>query len=142
MTTSEKKLEEKDIFNLFTEVVKEMLSSITEQNKEMFKAIKDMQVEHFKQLEKTSAKQLAILQLQNKEFMKHLDKSDTPKPLWENSLKNFDPLEVDPTRFENTIEKKEEEQIPLGEMPRIPIVEGINVRFEDREETFPINIES
>lgn len=109
-----------------------VLKHISDQNDKMFRAISDVEKKHFEELQKTSSKQF-------ESFMSYLNSLNTPKPLYSQS----DPFTESINREENPIEKKEEEEIPLGEMPRIPIVEGINVRFEDdKEEGYPINIDS
>ena len=40
----------------------------------------------------------------------------------------------------NDIEKREAEEIPLDENMRIPIISGVNVRMENENESFPIDI--
>jgi hypothetical protein len=42
---------------------------------------------------------------------------------------------------ENEIEKKEKEEVPLSEEYRIPIVDGMKVKFEGDDKTYPIKIE-
>ena len=112
-------------------ILETVLKHISEQNEKMFKAIADVEKKHFEELQETSTKQFEV-------FMKHLDYLDSPKPLYPQS----DPFTESINKEANPIEEKQEEDIPLGEMPRIPIVQGVNVRFEDDEESYPINIES
>lgn len=40
----------------------------------------------------------------------------------------------------NDIEKREPEEIPLDESMRIPIINGVNVRMEDENQSFPLDI--
>ena len=48
---------------------------------------------------------------------------------------------VKETKSENTIEKESEaEETNLVDMPRIPIVDGVKIKFEDEEGSMPVNI--
>src|SRR4051812_24276234 len=40
----------------------------------------------------------------------------------------------------NDIEKKELEEIPLDESMRIPVIDGVNVKFENESRSYPINL--
>ena len=42
---------------------------------------------------------------------------------------------------DNEIEKTEEEDIPLDENMRIPIVDGVNIQFEGDEQSYPVSIQ-
>lgn len=94
---------------------------------------------HFQQVEKQSAKQLDILGKQTKDFLTAMTdfvEVSKPQPV------PIVPDLLDNSRRENTIEKEETPEIPLDDMSRIPMVEGIKgVRFEDEEEIFPIDIQ-
>lgn len=41
---------------------------------------------------------------------------------------------------ENDIEKRSQEEIPLEESMRIPVVSGMKVRYEDENESYPIDL--
>jgi len=40
----------------------------------------------------------------------------------------------------NDIEKKELEEIPLDESMRIPVVDGVKIKFENETQSYPINL--
>lgn len=100
--------------------------------------LSEIQGKHFEQLEKQSGKQLTILEKQTKDFLKAItDLAVTyqPKPpeITPHLLDNME-------KIENSIEKEEVEEKGLDEIPRIPLVNGLNVQMEGEEEIFPINI--
>ena len=98
-------------------------------------------VEHFKQLEKHSDKQLKLLERNTQQFLNKLgDIIETQKT--ESAKEAFEPIPLDTNSVENTIEKEEEKEVNLEDTNRIPIVEGVKIKFEDEEEVYPINISS
>jgi hypothetical protein len=117
-------MEEKELVLL----VKQVLTHIADENKKLYDVLGKMQIEHFKQLEK-----------QSETFINSIEKIITSQKEEQEKIA-FQPIPLDSTAQENTIEKTEQEEVPLSETNRIPIVEGVNVKFEDEEQIFPINI--
>lgn len=118
--------EEKELILL----VKQVLTHMADENRKLYDVLGKIQVEHFKQLEK-----------QSEVFIKSIEKIITAQKEEQERIA-FQPVPLESAAQENTIEKTENEEVPLSETNRIPIVDGVNVRFEDEEQIFPINIDS
>ena len=70
----------------------------------------------------------------NKEFYKLF------KDLIRKSVQEI-PKPIEADNLENSIEQSSgPEDIPLSEMDRIPIVDGVKIKLDDGEESLPINI--
>lgn len=90
---------------------------------------------HFDNLEKTSTKQLQILERQTKDYMKGI--SDLAQAMKPNSP-TFTPDLLDKLpKAENTIDREDIPDQNLGDMPPIPITDGVNIQFEGQEEIIP-----
>ena len=91
----------------------------------------ETQDSYYNSLEKISKRDIAILEKNNKEFLKTFAAVFKKEPVVAESFK----------KSENTIEKESEaEEINLVDMPRIPIVDGVKIKFEDEEGSLPISI--
>jgi hypothetical protein len=108
---------------------------IVDGNKKLYGAIEKTQVEYFESLEKYFQKSSMLLDRSNREFLRvfrEVFKKDIPKET---------PKVLEANQVENSIEKVSgPEEINLTDIPRIPIVDGVKIKFEDEEETFPMNI--
>ena len=97
----------------------------------LLKYLFESQEKHFQSLEKISKKDIVVLEKNNKEFLKTFAAVFKKEPVVVESFK----------KSENTIEKESEaEETNLVDMPRIPIVDGVKIKFEDENETQTINI--
>ena len=97
----------------------------------LFEHLEKSQNKYYESLKEISKKDIAILEKNNKEFLK------TFASVFKKE-KVVDP--VYPTG-ENTIENETEAQeTNLMDMPRIPIVDGVKIKFEDEDESQTINI--
>ncbi len=85
-------------------------------------------------LEKIFNKNNLAFEKTNKEFLKiftQFSKRDVQEV----------PKSIEADNVENSIENvSETEEINLADTPRIPIVEGVKIKFEDEEEVYPMNI--
>jgi hypothetical protein len=102
----------------------------------LYEAIAKMQVEYFKSLRECSRKSDLLLDKNNREFLKvfaQVFRKDIPS----------EPAKTEKEEvIENSIENASEpEEVSLADSPRIPIVEGVNIRFEDEEQVYPMNID-
>lgn len=133
---SEKRNKEhnKEISEIYSNSISKFLSFFTDENKKLYEMVGKMQIEHFKELEKQSSKQFQEMGKQTEKILKHFEQK-TEKEV-------IKPLPFMADSVENTIEKEDLDEIPLDAMDRIPMVNGINLKFEDKEEIYPINIES
>lgn len=109
------------------DVLKRMVDQYIERSREKDSAYIDsltkLQIQHFATLEKTSAKHLDMLNKQLKEFTSYLHKMSQPQI-------NHEKYKA----VKNEIDKKDPDEIPITEETRIPIVNGVKVKFEDEEE--------
>ena len=97
----------------------------------LFEHLEKSQNKYYESLKEISKKDIAILEKNNKEVLK------TFASVFKKE-KVVDP--VYPTG-ENTIENETEAQeTNLMDMPRIPIVDGVKIKFEDENESQTINI--
>lgn len=125
---------------------KTFMQEITKVQNEHYKQFQKTHAEYQKQLqkqyatsEKQLAKQLTIIEKQTKSFMDGLSNvieamQPKPQPI-------IGPDLLDKEKIENTIEKEEIEEVGLDETNRIPLVPGLNVKFEGDEQIYPIQIE-
>lgn len=108
---------------------------IVDGNKKLYETFEKTQAEYFKALEKFSQKSDAIQVKSNKEFLKvfaQVFKRDIPVEV---------PKVLEADQVENSIENASEpEEINLTDTPRIPIVDGVKIKFEDEEEVVQMNI--
>ncbi len=101
--------------------------------------VASMQIEHFRDLEKTSDRQLKLMENHFTGFMKHL--KDTEELLISGNINNYygaknpqQAKDLITSAVENTIEEKETDEIPITDDMRVPIIDGVKVKFEDEEE--------
>jgi|SRR6185369_8945325 len=99
-----------------------------ETNGKFYDVVKEMQIEHFATLEKTSAKQLAQMDKQQKELLKFFKEETVVNQV------------VPPAEAENDIDKNEDPEIAITEAMKIPIVDGMKVKFEDEEDISSVSI--
>ena len=106
----------------------------------LYEAVAKMQVEYFKSLRECSHKSDLLLDKNNREFLKvfaQVFRKDIPT----GSVKKVEEEKIEDS-VENAIEAVTgEEEINLTDTPRIPIVEGVKMKFEDEEEIYPMNID-
>ena len=89
------------------------------------------QEKYFEVLERRFEKSSNILEKTNKELLLTIAKI----------FKKEKPVYVEEKESENTIEKESEaDEVNLVDMPRIPIVPGVKIKFEDEEGSLPISI--
>ena len=89
------------------------------------------QEKYFEVLERRFEKSSNILEKTNKELLLTIAKI----------FKKEKPVYVEEKESENTIEKESEaDEVNLVDMPRIPIVDGVKIKFEDEEGSLPISI--
>lgn len=116
-----------------------VVEKLTTVEASFLKELATMEAKHWEQLEKQSGKQLQILEKQTKDFMEvmgnFIEATKQAKPA--DPIVQF--LDKLPER-ENTIEKEEVEEQNLDEIPRIPLVDGLQIQMEGEEEVMPINI--
>lgn len=122
-----------------TEVVKMYADTVKDISTKFMEQTAYVQKSHFEQLEKQSSKQLTILEKQTKDFIgvmgDFIDANKEQQPLYRDTHLLDKVLER-----ENSIEKEEIPEQNLEDIPRIPILDGVNVQFEGEEEILPINI--
>lgn len=112
------------------DLVTKVLTHMADENKKLYDMVGKMQIEHFKQLEK-----------QSETFIKSIEKIITAQKEEEEKIA-FKPVPLT-YNSENTIDQKTElEEVPLSDTNRIPIIDGVKVKFEDEEEFYNINIDS
>lgn len=129
----------------FNQTVNNVISFITDENKKLYDALEKVQIKYFDSIEKSQIKYFDSLE-------KHSQKSNL---LVEKNGKEFlkvfsqvfkkveteSPKALDADKVENSIETASgPEDVLLTDTDRIPIVEGVNIKFEDENETVPINI--
>ena len=89
------------------------------------------QEKYFEVLERRFEKSSNILEKTNKELLLTIAKI----------FKKEKPVYVEEKESENTIEKESEaDEVNLVDMPRIPIVPGVKIKFEDEESSQPVDI--
>ena len=91
--------------------------------------VREMQIEHFKVLEEFVAKERTSFTGQIKTLQEMVASGDS-------YFDRKNPVK----KSKNEIETKEEDSVPLNEDTRIPIMDGVKVRFEDEEQVMPVNI--
>ena len=97
----------------------------------LFEHLEKSQNKYYDSLEKISKRDIAILEKNNKEFLKTFAAVFKKEPVVVESF----------NKSENTIEKESEaEETNLVDLPRIPIVDGVKIKFEDEDETQTMNI--
>ena len=97
----------------------------------LFEHLEKSQNKYYESLKEISKKDIAILEKNNKEFLK------TFAAVFKKE-KVIEPVSL---TGENTIENESEAQeTNLMDMPRIPIVDGVKIKFEDEDESQTINI--
>ena len=97
----------------------------------LFEYLEKSQNRYYDSLKEISKKDIAILEKNNKEFLK------TFAAVFKKE-KVIEPVSL---TGENTIENESEAQeTNLMDMPRIPIVDGVKIKFEDEDESQTINI--
>ena len=109
-----------------------VLYLLVDQVKKLYESNKETQSKYFESLEKIAYRSNQLIKEQNKEFLR------TFKEIFKKDIKSEVPKEIE--GVENEIEVEQQEEIALADSDRIPIVEGVNIKFEDERETFPINI--
>ena len=135
------------------EALNKLLTNTNETNNQsigkFMESVSSIQIEHFRDLEKTSDKQLRLMEGHFTDFMKHL--KDTEEMLISGNINNYygaknpqQAKDIITSEVENAIEKKETDEIPITDEMRIPIIDGVKVKFEDEEEIlsptiFPAN---
>lgn len=130
----------------FTQTVSEVLSFIKEEHKEFYEAVQSIQtkylealekgqIKYYDSLEKGLQKSNNLLDKNNKEFLKVFAQ------VFRKDIQVEAPKVLEADKVENSIENAAQpEEILLTDTPRIPIVEGVNMKFEDEEEVYPMNI--
>ena len=97
----------------------------------LFEHLEKSQNKYYDSLEKISKRDIAILEKTNKELLLTIAKI----------FKKEKPVYVEEKESENTIEKESEaDEVNLVDMPRIPIVPGVKIKFEDEESSQPVDI--
>ena len=97
----------------------------------LFEHLEKSQNKYYDSLEKISKRDIAILEKNNKEFLKTFAAVFKKEPVVVESF----------NKSENTIEKESEaEETNLVDLPRIPIVPGVKIKFEDEESSQPVDI--
>lgn len=119
-----------------TETMASMVGQTQATNRTFLEQISSLQLDHFEQLQQQQAQQLDLVMHMSEQIFDHFE-----------TMKELDrpiaPVAPGPDLLqENDIEKKTPEDISLTDMPRIPIVDGVNIKFEDEEESYAMNIES
>ena len=92
--------------------IKKMMEEVAKINSDFFNAMMETQISYIRRVNEL---QKFLVPVENKKEEKILDR-------------------------DNDIEKSEPEEIPLTEEMRVPIVEGVKIKFEDEEESLPIDI--
>lgn len=122
------------ILNLLALII--VVYLIVKGNEKLYESVEKTQEKYFNSLEKNSQKSNILLEKSNKEFLKvfaQVFKKDIPVE---------SPKEIEADKIENSIENAPEpEEVLLSDTPRIPIVEGVKIKFEDEEEIYPMNID-
>lgn len=120
-----------------TGVIMQQYSTMLKDTTEKFiQELSKVQINHFNNLERTSTKQLQILERQTKDYMKGI--TDLAEALKPTPAPIVGPDLLDKVvHTENTIEKEEIPEQSLEDMSRIPLVDGINFQFEGEEEIIP-----
>lgn len=114
-------------------------STVSETIKTFMEQVALTEKHHFEQLEKQSTKQLQVMEKQTKDFLTSI--ADIAAAFKPDPVPFPMPDLLDKSQRENTIEKEELPETFLDEMPRIPLADGLKVKFEDDEEIYPIHIE-
>lgn len=120
-----------DIVRSYSDTVKDVTTTTINTLKEteitFLEELTKNQKIHFEQLEKQSSKQLKIVEEQTKEFLKALTEitRPVPQPIIQPDLIS--------EKIKNDIEKPEKEEYFLDEIPRIPNIADVKVKFEDDE---------
>jgi hypothetical protein len=122
------------ILNLIALII--VVYLIVKGNEKLYESVEKTQEKYFNSLEKNLQKNNILLEKNNKEFLKvftQVFKKETKIEL---------PKEIEVDKIENSIENaSEQEEVLLSDTPRIPIVEGVKMKFEDEEEIYPMNID-
>ena len=109
-----------------------VLYFILEQNKKLYDTIAKNQDSFFRSMGEYARKSDLLITKNNQQFLKvfaQVFRKDLPKVTEEEDL------------VENSIEDASEpEEVLLSDSPRIPIVEGVKIKFEDETEVYPMNI--
>lgn len=129
------RVQETETLLTFNQTVSNVLSFITEENKKLYETIEKIQTKYFDSLEKGLQKSNNLLEKNNKEFLKVFAQ------VFRKDVQIESPKVLEADKIENSIENAAQpEEILLTDTPRIPIVEGVNMKFEDEEEVYPMNI--
>mgnify|MGYP007071582011 CR=1 FL=1 len=111
---------------------------IVKGNEKLYETFEKTQERFFASLEKSSQKGNLLLEKNSKEFLKvfkEVFKND-PRVIVQKEK------EIEADKIENSIENEHEpEEVLLSDMPRVPIVDGVKIKFEDEEEIYPMNID-
>jgi hypothetical protein len=130
------RLQETETLSSFNETLSNVLTFIVDENKKLYETIEKIQVSYFESLEKHSQKSNTLLDKNNKEFLKVFAQ------VFKKDIKIETPKKIEADAVENSIENAaQNEEINLGDIPRIPIVDGVKIKFEDEEETQTMNID-
>jgi hypothetical protein len=138
-TKKKDRVQETEIISIFKQTINDVLGFIVDGNKKLYETIEKTQIKYFDSFEKGIQKQNALLEKNDREFLKVFaevfKKSEVKSKVEEISK----PFEAD--KVENSIENASQpEDVLLSDMPRVPIVDGVKIKFEDEEEVYPMNI--
>lgn len=129
------RLQETETLVTFNQTISNVLSFIVDENKKLYETIEKIQVKYFDSLEKNLQRSNQLLEKSDKEFLKVFAE------VFKKDVQVESPRVIEADKVENSIENASEpEEILLTDTPRIPIVEGVKVKFEDEEEVYPMNI--
>lgn len=131
------RVQESETLLTFNQTLSNVLSFIVDENKKFYETIEKIQIKYFDSLDKGIQKSNLLLEKNNKEFLKVFAQ------VFKKEIPSGEVHAIEANTFENSIEHANEpEEILLSDMPRVPIVEGVNIKFEDEKETYPMNIDS
>lgn len=117
----------------------QVIGYLSEANKAMYEMFGKIIAEHFKQLEKQSDKQMKVLEKQSQQFLTSLEGIVNYEKAKEEK-EAFKPVPLNSEKVENTIEEKDTEEVDLSDSNRVPIVDGVKIKFEDEEDIYQPNI--
>lgn len=131
------RIQETETLLTFNQTISNVLSFIVDENKKLYETIEKIQTKYFESLEKGLQKSNILLDKNNKEFLKVFAQ------VFKKDIQVEVPKAIEADKIENSIENASQpEEILLTDTERIPIVEGVKVKFEDEEEVYPMKIDS
>lgn len=130
------------VIKTYESTLSKVFDSVEGMNNKFLEMTANMQMEHFKQMESITAKQADVFSENVDKLLKLLEEE---KEKQEMVRKNEDMIEKI-TRIgdeENQIEKINENETPLEDMPMLPLKPGqsFNLQIEGDETIYPITVE-